>query len=113
METTRDEMATSRQTDVRSVRRSARLAMRLVPLDTGGVSSVSISLDLVSLVLGIILGINLLLLYERLFKRVSKREQMLSQRVRELERRLNEKDRLVQKAIKAAANDQKRVSRRG
>jgi Tfp pilus assembly protein PilN len=77
----------------------------LVPLDTNEVSSLSISLDLFSLLLGVVLGVNLVLLYERFFRRTSTREQMLSQRVRQLERRVHEKDRLVQKAIKAAANE--------
>jgi hypothetical protein len=76
-----------------------------VPFDTDEVSSLSISLDLFSLLLGVILGVNLVLLYERFFRRAGTREQMLSQRVRELERRVQQKDKLVQKAIKAAANE--------
>jgi membrane protein implicated in regulation of membrane protease activity len=64
-----------------------------------------ISLDLVSLILGVVLGINLLLLYQRFFSPVSKRERTLNQRIRELERRLSDKDKLIRKAVKSAVDE--------
>ncbi len=64
-----------------------------------------ISLDLVSLILGVILGINLVLLYERFLRPASKRERALSQRIRELEHKLSQKDALIRKAVKSVVDE--------
>lgn len=72
---------------------------------TGEVDLMSISLDLLSLVLGVVLGINLFLLYDRFFRSASKRERMLTGRIKELERRLSEKDRLIRKAVKTVVDE--------
>jgi positive regulator of sigma E activity len=69
------------------------------------VGLMEIRLDLISLILGTVLGVNLVVLYERFFRKASNRERILQQRVRELERRLKEKDRLIAKAVKTVAQE--------
>ena len=65
----------------------------------------SISLDLLSLVLGVVLGINLFLLYDRFFRSASKRSGCSLDASRNWSADLLEKDRLIRKAVKTVVDE--------
>jgi len=67
----------------------------------------NISLDLLSLILGVILGINLYLLYERFFRPASKKERLLREQIKDLKRRIDQKDKLIKKAVKTVVDEHK------
>ena len=67
----------------------------------------NISLDLLSLILEVILGINLYLLYERFFRPASEKERLLREQIKDLKRRIDQKDKLIKKAVKTVVDEHK------
>jgi len=62
---------------------------------------------LIGLIMGLLLGVNGLMLYNRFFNPKSHTEEKLRSRNRELEKKLKEKDHYISKAIKSIKEEKR------